>query len=109
MKIQNKKQAIFIVLKVVAVVAIIAASGIIIKDEIFWQLGSDIPGNDIEKDNCNVAGIVLQGSLVTYISPADYDIDGNLLVDQTSSEYIVYSINMYVMIVIYIICIFYSM
>ncbi|OIO46201.1 signal peptide peptidase SppA [bacterium (Candidatus Gribaldobacteria) CG10_big_fil_rev_8_21_14_0_10_37_21] len=93
MKIQNKKQAIFIVLKVVAVVAIIAASGIIIKDEIFWQLGSDIPGNDIEKDNCNVAGIVLQGSLVTYISPADYDIDGNLLVDQTSSEYIVYSIN----------------
>ena len=72
MKIQNKKQAIFIVLKVVIAAVIIAASAITIKDEIFWRFGFGVPGNDTEKDNCNVAGIVLHGDLVTYISPADY-------------------------------------
>ncbi len=95
MKIKNKKQKIFRTIKVIVVVAVVLASAIIIKDEVVWQFGSQPSGdnNNTQKNNCNVAGIVLHGSVVTYISPADYDTDGNLLVDQTASENVVNAIS----------------
>ncbi|OGH00347.1 hypothetical protein A3E04_03055, partial [Candidatus Kuenenbacteria bacterium RIFCSPHIGHO2_12_FULL_42_14] len=40
----------------------------------------------------NVSGISLHGDLWTYISPADYDTDGNLLYDESASEDLVYNI-----------------
>ena len=87
----------FKILKFVAVLIIIVASIIIIKNEIFWQVDSNLSTDDsvnqnTTKDNCNVTGIELHGNLVTYISPADLDKDGNLLSDQTASENVVYSI-----------------
>ena len=93
MKVANKKQKIFMGLKVVIVLAVVIASVIIIKDEVMWQFGiGDYSSDATGQDSCNVAGVILHGRLVTYISPADYDVDGNLLVDQTASEDIVYSI-----------------
>ncbi|MDP2951279.1 MAG: S49 family peptidase [bacterium] len=83
----------FTILKVIVVMAVVSASAIIIKDEIVWQFGSESSINDTSNDSCNVAGIVLSGSLVTYISPADYDLDGNLLVDETASEDVVFAIS----------------
>lgn len=87
------------VLKIVAVTVVavvVVASTIIIKDEVVWRFGSESSGNDIEngteKEDCNVAGVMLHGDLVTYISPANYDKDGNLLVDQTASEDVVFAI-----------------
>ncbi len=100
-KFWNREKDIKI-LKSIAIVVIIIASIIIIKDEIFGQFDSyltdegylieDSVNQNTEEDNCNVYGIELRGSLVTYISPADLDKDGNLLNDQTASENIVYSI-----------------
>lgn len=83
------------ILKFIVVLIIIVASIIIIKDEIFWQFNSNLSAKDnlAEGDNCNTLGIKLHGSLITYISPADLDKDGNPLSDQTASENIVYSIN----------------
>ena len=94
------KQVIFAAIKDVVIIAVILASVIIIKDEIVWQVSSDSSNEDVaildnqddKNDVCNVAGITLHGSLVTYISPADFDADGNLLVDQTASENIVFNI-----------------
>lgn len=93
----------FKILKFIAVIIIIVASIIIIKDEIFGQFDSyltdggylteDSVNQNTEEDNCNVYGIELHGSLVTYISPANLDEEGNLSEDQTASENIVYSIN----------------
>ena len=94
MKVANKKQKIFMGLKVVIVLAVVTASVIIIKDEVMWQFGiGDYSSDSTGQDSCNVSGIILHGGLVTYISPADYDTDGNLLIDQTASEDIVYFIN----------------
>ena len=88
------------ILKFVAILFIIAASLITIKDEILWQIDSFLSagGNqteiyadqDAEENNCNVMGIELHGILMTYISPADLDQDGNPLEDQSASEDIVY-------------------
>jgi len=98
-KIWSRK-ADFKILKFIAVLVIIVASIIIIKDEITWQFNSNENGlavesteQNSEEKSCNVLGIELHGNLVTYISPADFDKDGNLLSDQTASENIVYSIN----------------
>ncbi|MCG2689894.1 S49 family peptidase [Candidatus Parcubacteria bacterium] len=93
MTIKNKKQVFFAILKVVVVIVVVLASVIIIKDEIVWQFSSESSIDDTNNDSCNVAGILLSGSLVTYISSADYDLDGNLLVDQTASEDVVFYIN----------------
>lgn len=95
MKIKNKKKFAFVIFKVIAVTAFVLASAIIIKDEATWQFGSQPSdnSNNTQKNNCNVAGVILHGSLVTYISPADYDTDGNLLFDETASENIVNAIS----------------
>ncbi len=87
MKTTNKKQRIFKVFKIIIVLAVVVASVIIIKDE----MGNGT-ANNTEKESCNVAGVMLHGDLVTYISPANYDTDGNLLVDQTASEDVVFAI-----------------
>jgi len=94
MKIKNKKQTILRVFRAIVILAVVMASIIIIRDEIIWQFGSgDYSSDSTGQDNCNVAGVILHGSLVTYISPADYDTDGNLLADQTASEDVVYTIS----------------
>ena len=110
-KIENKKRFTFKLwdskrdlrnLKFIVVSVIVIASSIIIKDEISWQLNPDLytknnlidnsVKQDAEKDSCNVSGINLHGDLLTYISPANYDYDGNLTYDEVSSEDLVYYI-----------------
>jgi signal peptide peptidase SppA len=56
------------------------------------ESGYEESTNQNDSQDCNVVGIPLQGDLYTYISPADMDKDGNLLVDQSSSENIVQTI-----------------
>lgn len=91
------------ILKFVAIFIIVAASLIIIKDEISWQLDSSLPSEDVMTDEndseeaaCNVLGIELHGDLVTYIPPSETDANennGEPTKDQTASENIVYAIN----------------
>jgi len=47
---------------------------------------------DSTDQNCNVTGINLHGEVMTYISPADYDKDGNITVDETASENVIFAI-----------------
>jgi len=64
----------------------------------FLFFSSDDTGEEMDvaeqgvEENCNVSGISLHGDLMTYISPADYDTDGNLLYDESASEDLVYNI-----------------
>ncbi|OGG91891.1 hypothetical protein A3H03_02805 [Candidatus Kuenenbacteria bacterium RIFCSPLOWO2_12_FULL_42_13] len=64
----------------------------------FLFFSSDDTGEEMDvaeqgvEENCNVSGISLHGDLWTYISPADYDTDGNLLYDESASEDLVYNI-----------------
>lgn len=90
----------FKILKFIAVLVIIVASIIIIKDEIIWQFNSNENGlasesteQNSEEKSCNVLGIELHGNLTTYIPLTNLDKDGNVLEDQTAFENIVYSIN----------------
>lgn len=81
---------------------IFIAVSIIIRDEIIYNFNLDQPNNseynystaitdniENEKTDCIVAGIELHGNVVTYISPENIDEDGNLLSDETSSDYVV--------------------
>jgi protease-4 len=85
-------------LKFIGIFIIIAASLIIIKDELFWQIDSLFP-DEIEtadEDNlknrpCNVFGVELHGDLVTYTAPSELNGDAPDQ-DQTASEDIVYAI-----------------
>lgn len=92
------------ILKRIAIFAVILASLIIIKDEIFWQLDPTIDpaiseddyladSNYTEEIACNVLGIELHGELTTYIPPTGMDEEGFILIDSTASENIVYAIN----------------
>jgi len=88
------------ILKRIAISAVILASLIIVKDEIFWQLDSFVSENDYLADSsyteetaCNVLGIELHGDLTTYIPHTDTDEGGFALTDSTASENIVYAIN----------------
>lgn len=82
------------------------AVSIIIRDEIMYDFNlgpydeSQYSSNEIRTDevqseetNCNVRGIELHGDVVTYISPGSFDKDGNLLGDETSSEYVMSKIS----------------
>lgn len=42
--------------------------------------------------SCNVAGLTLHGDVVSYISPENYDSDGNLIADETAAEDLTYQI-----------------
>lgn len=97
-KIKSKKDVIFRVLKVVVVALVLVASVIIVKDEILWQFGvegstEDVDYEENEKNNCNTVGVTVYGGLVTYISPENFDEEGNVLVDQTSSDDIAFLIS----------------
>jgi len=91
-KIWNRERDLKI-LRRIALSAIILASLIIIKDEIFWQLDSSVSDDDyltdnssVEEPTCNVLGIELHGDLITYIPPTDADKDGVSLSNSTASE-----------------------
>ncbi len=63
-------------------------------DYINQQLGESDEdfADEAAEDTCNVSGIELHGSLLTYIPPTDIDADGNLLQDEVASENIIYQI-----------------
>lgn len=64
-----------------------------IGDMVIEHLDNNYFTPENKTDNCNVAGIELHGELLTYIPPANFDEEGNLLEDQTASENIIYAIN----------------
>jgi len=91
-----------------AIVIIILAALIIVKDEIEYQFGLGVWAEDagyqdeyqdeyvddtesIHPGGCNVSGILLRGNLVTYIAPTGEDEEA-ATIDQTASEDIVYYI-----------------
>lgn len=85
-------------LKFIGIFIIVAASLIIIKDELFWQIDSLLPDEvqTADEDNlknrpCNVFGVELHGDLVTYTAPSELNGDAPDQ-DQTASEDIVYAI-----------------
>jgi len=89
------------ILKWGLVAVFLIASLIVINDELRLYTGfyddylsdEEAITDDTATETCNTMGLILHGTLVTYISPSDYDKDGNLLEDQTASEDIVYWIN----------------
>lgn len=85
------------ILKSIAIVFVIAAASINIKDKIVRQFSEPAPEDSIaadvaaqEENNCNVFGIALHGDLVTYIPASERSVDSAK--DQTASEDIVYGI-----------------
>lgn len=75
---------------------------IIVKDEYEYQFGTysydfeNVAGEDDgseEETDCNVLGIELRGNVVTYLTPEGKDEEGNKIVDETSSESIIYLID----------------
>lgn len=88
--------------KKVFVLSIILTVGMFWFDQFFYYFGDydylDEYSEDYEEElfgdeNCNVAGILLRGELVTYVSSSDMDEDSYAIIDQTSSEDIVYYID----------------
>ena len=60
-----------------------------VADEVIFYLeDNNLSGDQSYDEDCNVAGIELHGNVVSYISPADYDADGNLIVDESASDLI---------------------
>ena len=93
-----------------AIIIIILAALIVVKDEVEYQFGLGVWSEDadyqdeyqdeyvdntenIHPEGCNVSGIMLHGSLVTYIAPETLNEDGSPAEDQTASENIVYYID----------------
>jgi len=83
---------------------VFVASTIIIKDQIEYTFGIGFWADEEFSDEtidqelgdegvaCNVQGIELHGTLLTYIPPEDRDLDYNTLVDEVSSENILYAV-----------------
>lgn len=89
------------ILKFIAVIIIITASLITIKDEINWRLNPQTvneeivdadDNSDTKGDKCNVIGINLHGFLSGYISNDNKNENGENTEDQSSSEDIVFAI-----------------
>lgn len=60
-----------------------------VADEVIFYLeDNNLSGDQSYDEDCNVAGIELHGSVVTYSSPSAYDADGNLTVDESASDLI---------------------
>lgn len=88
------------ILKIIAILIVISASSIIIKDEIIMRfvpstaLDFSISDEDIsldgeadlEENDCNVYPFNLHGEVVTYNSPDSYNENGDLIYDQTSAD-----------------------
>ena len=84
-------------LKGLGVIIIFLGAFIVVKDEIYYQLGLYDDGSSEEvvegdeesqEENCNVSGIELHGELVTYIAPSSQDEEANSTEDQVASEHI---------------------
>jgi protease-4 len=89
------------ILKILFIVVVFITFVVFWAGVIIFFTGDDeenIAGNVInneeqgEQENCNVFGIMLHGDLMTYISPADYNTEGNLIYDETSSDDVTYYI-----------------
>ena len=89
------------ILKILFIVVVFITFVVFWAGVIIFFTGDDeenIAGNVInneeqgEQENCNVFGIMLHGDLITYISPADYNTEGNLIYDETSSDDVTYYI-----------------
>lgn len=85
------------VLKFLVITTIFLAACITLNDEYQYQFGDyysdDYSYNEDSGDSeCNVAVIELQGSMVTYISPESLDLDGYILSDETSANYVISAI-----------------
>jgi signal peptide peptidase SppA len=89
-------------IRCLAFLIIFLAALIILRDEYDYQFG-DYPydsetaisenGSDEEEKTCNVQGIELRGEVVTYVTPEGKDEEEKNVVDETSSEEIIYLIN----------------
>ena len=55
-----------------------------ISDMVIQHLDENYFVPEDQISDCNVSGIALHGDLLTYIPPADYDTDGNLLYDESA-------------------------
>ncbi|MCC6448915.1 MAG: signal peptide peptidase SppA [Chitinophagaceae bacterium] len=74
---------------------IVLGSFISVKNEFFFT-NTDLSSNDDGSEYgqyCNVASLALRGEIVTYISAEETAVDGNSMVDKTSSETLVGLIN----------------
>ena len=105
---QNKKRPIFKfwdrerdpkILKFIAILIIINASLIIIKNEAIWQFGDSLTDENFSSDDinpeesdCNALGVNLHGFLSGYISNDTKNENGENAEDQASSEDIVFTI-----------------
>lgn len=85
-----------------AFLIILLAALIILRDEYDYQFGEypndaetavneNVSGE--EEKTCNVQGIELRGEVVTYVTPEGKDEEEKIVVDETSSEEIIYLIN----------------
>lgn len=52
------------------------------------ESGDEYASESEEEENCNITAMELRGDLVTYIPANNFDEQGNLLYDETASEYI---------------------
>lgn len=93
-------------LKGLGVIIIFLGAVIIVKDEIYYQLGllgihddgssEEVVDGGIEsqEENCNVSGIELHGDIDTYISQDSSNEDATTVIDATASEEVVGAINL---------------
>lgn len=82
------KEKIKKILKLLAILIIVAAAVIIVKDEVFYQFGyydNESYSEEGHAGGCNVSNIKLHGDIMTYLMPGE-----NL--DITASQDIVYAI-----------------
>lgn len=79
--------------KVIGLSIFLFASGIIIVNQFDWLDSISATEDSAEESasvaSCNVQGTILRGDVVTYISPGDYNDNGDIIVDQGSSEFVV--------------------
>lgn len=97
-----KRPSLKKILKSLAFFIIFLAALIILRDEYDYQFGNypydseaavSENGSGEEEKTCNVQGIELRGEVVTYVTPAGKDEEDKIVVDETSSEEIIYLIN----------------
>lgn len=100
-KILSRKFNFRKLIKRIAIIVVVMAALINIKDEIEYKFGLGVWGEDENyqeeatsaNENCNVSGITLHGNLVTYITNENYDwATDKIIADQVGSEDIVYAI-----------------
>lgn len=80
-------------IKIIGLGIFLFASGIIITNQFGWLDSISATEDSAEESasvaSCNVQGTILRGDVVTYISPSDYNDNGDVIVDQGSSEFVV--------------------